>query len=353
MATTNKIIKILIVEDSELQRMLLLHVLTPCETFQVIGLVKNGLEAIEALKNIKPDVVLMDLHMPKMNGVDAIRHIMSTTPLPIIAMSASTDLDEVINGFHALEAGALAFTEKPGSIYDPRSDDLCAYLIQTIKLMSEVKVIRRQNQPKSASMEINPLPNPTPPTIKKDIKLIAIGVSTGGPLVLQTILSHLPADYPPILIVQHIVPGFIHGLAQWLTQVTNCLIHIAKDNQLPERGHIYFAPDNYHMEVTNSGHLSLKPRLSHNEICPSVNILFNSVAMSLKDNAIGILLTGMGSDGASQLKTMREQGAFTIAQSQATSLIYGMPGQAVAMGAACKIMSPEEIAETIASLSRG
>lgn len=353
MTTTTKQIKLLLVEDSDVQREVLINILSSCKDIQIVGLAKNGAEAIEVLKIIKPDIVLMDIHMPKMNGVEAITHIMSTDPLPIIAMSATSSMDEITNGFHALKAGAIAFSEKPINSHDPQYIFLCNYLIQTVKLMSEIKVVRRlEKYTKPSKMTTLPPKNMTIP-FEKDIQLIAIGVSTGGPLVMQSILSLLPVDFPPILIVQHIAPGFIQGLIQWLTETTHCLIQLANDNDLPQRGHVYLAPDHYEMGLGNNGHIFLKPNNSNHEICPSVDFLFESVANVVGDKAIGILLTGMGSDGAKQLKKMRERGAITIAQTKETSLIYGMPGQAIALNAATYILTPEEIATMIASLSRG
>lgn len=352
MDAIDKKIKLLVVEDSEVQRELLVHIFSSDPAVQVIGLAANGIEALEALKKIKPDVILMDLHMPKMNGIEAIHHIMTTNPLPIVAISASNSLDEMINGFHALEAGAVAFAEKPRSIQHPQYELLRSYLLQTVKLMSEVKVVRRWDESRKQSRVTSKPPKKiAAPLITKDIQLIAIGVSTGGPIVLQTILSLLPPDFPPILIVQHIAPGFVQGLAQWLTQVTHRQISVATDGQFPERGHVYLAPDHYHMGILSNGRIFLKPNGTHHELCPSVDFLFSSVANVIKNKAMGILLTGMGSDGAVQLKKMKEQGAITIAQDKETSLIYGMPAQAVALEATLFILTPEEIAETIASLT--
>jgi two-component system chemotaxis response regulator CheB len=288
-----------------------------------------------------------------MNGIDAIRHIMISDPVPIVAMSASSDVDDIVNGFHALEAGAVAFSEKPRSMQDPRYEYMCASLVQTIKLMSEVKVVRRRDRNKATKkineVSLQSLAYP----IARDIQVIAIGVSTGGPLVLQTILSQLPTDFPPILIVQHIVPGFIDGLAKWLAQGAACRITVAKGTEIPERGHVYLAPDYHHMGLMQNGRIYLKPNGKNKDVlCPSVDFLFNSVANVSKDKSIGILLTGMGSDGAQQLKYMREQGAVTIAQDEESSLIYGMPGSAVKLDAAIYTLTPEQIVLMISSLSR-
>jgi two-component system chemotaxis response regulator CheB len=345
MLSNEKQIKVLITEDSGVQRELLMFIFASYPHIKVVGLAKNGVEAIEYLAKEKPDVILMDLHMPKMNGIEVIQHIMSKTPLPIIAMSATSDLDEIVNGFHALDVGAVAFVEKPVSPKSNRFEYLCDYLIQTITLMSEVKVVSRRDNFGEKSVRGQEGADRT-------INLIAIGVSTGGPMVLKTILSLLPQDFPPILIVQHIVSGFLEGLIEWLTQATHCSIQIAENNQVPVRGHIYFAPDNHHMGIDELGRIILNKNHSENEQCPSVNYLFKSVAMFLKKRGMGILLTGMGNDGAKELKSIRSAGGITIAQSKETSLIFGMPEQAILIDAAAYILSPEEIANVISSLRR-
>ena len=350
----NKKIKILVVEDSAVQRELLVHIFNSDTAIQVIGLAENGIEALEALKKLQPDLVLMDLHMPRMNGIETIRQIMKTNPFPIVAISASANSGDIIDGFHALEAGAVAFAEKPRSIHHPQYEFLRSNLLLTVKLMSEVIVIKRWDESRKRSKMGSESPKKiAAPLITKKIQFITIGTSTGGPIVLKTILSLLPPDFPPMLIVQHISPGFIQGLAEWLTAVTHRLISVATDGQLPERGHVYFAPDHHHMGISKTEHIFLSPNGSGSELCPSVDFLFNSVASVIKDNAMGILLTGMGSDGALGLKKMKEQGAITIAQNKETSLIYGMPNQAIKVGAAKYILTPEDIAETISSLSKG
>lgn len=351
--STNRKIKLLIVEDSPAQREMLMHILLSTEDFEIIGLADNGLKAINALHGLKPDVVLMDLHMPVMNGIDAIRYIMTTNPMPIIAMSINTNLDEAVNSFNALEAGALAFTEKPGSLHDPRYQHLSSYLIKTIKMMSGITVPRRRSFFAKLPQTANEPLKQAPETLAQDISLIAIGVSTGGPVVLKSILSLLPQDFPPILIVQHIAPGFIDGLAEWLRLMTQRPINIARHLDVPLRGHVYLAPDHNQMGLTKDGRISLTPGPLNNEICPSIDFLFNSVATIVKDKAMGILLTGMGSDGSRQLKHMREEGAITLAQDQESSMIFGMPGEAVKLGAARYVLSPDEIAAKIASFSRG
>jgi two-component system, chemotaxis family, protein-glutamate methylesterase/glutaminase len=353
MGVKDEKIKVFIVEDSAVQRECLMKIFNSDPAIQVIGVAQNGIEAITALEKIRPHVVVMDLHMPRMNGIEAIHHIMTTHPLPIVAVSASDREDGMINSFNALKAGAVAFSEKPTRSHDPQYESNRSYLLRTVKLMSEVKVIRRIDDTFGQSQSIDATKNKKNVIqhIPQEIQLIAIGVSTGGPLTLEAILSRLPSHFPPILIVQHIAPGFIQGFAEWLTHMTNHDVRVAKSGELPESGHIYLAPDHYQMGLSNNGCIALQSTHAKHEFCPSVNFLFHSVAQVIKDKAIGILLTGMGTDGASELKSMKEKGAITIAQDEETSLIYGMPNQAVAIGAATYILTPAEIAETIAHLT--
>lgn len=183
------------------------------------------------------------------------------------------------------------------------------------------------------------------------IQLIAIGASAGGPLILQQILSKLPQDFPPILIVQHIAAGFVQGLAQWLGETAHKSIYIAEERQVPQRGHIYLAPDHYFMGIAKNSHIFLEANKNNISLCPSIDFLFSQVANVFKEKAIGILLTGMGHDGALGLKNMKEQGAITIAQDKSSALIYSMPGKAVALDAVTYVLTPAEISEVISSLS--
>ncbi len=352
MTSIKRKIKLLIAEDSIVQKELLSYIFDSDPEIKIVGFVHNGIDSIKALKYLMPDIILMDLHMPDMNGIEAIRQIMTENPLPIVAMSASNSADEMVNSIHALEAGALAFVEKPKSIQDPQFECMCDYLVSTVKLMSEVKVVRRYSNIDKLTRPADSLLNKNSKLISKQINLIAIGVSTGGPLVLKKILKNISSDFPPILIVQHIVPGFIQGVADWLTLETKHHVEIATNHQLIQRNHIYFAPDFFNMSILKSQQICLTPKDIKYNFCPSVNFLFNSVYTNIKDRAMGILLTGMGGDGADQLKKMKEAGAITIAQDKESSMIYGMPERAAALGAATFILTPDEISDIINSLSR-
>lgn len=349
-------IKVLVVEDLAVIREFLIHILSSDPEIQVIGAVSNGEEAIKSLQQTKPDVITMDINMPKMNGFVATRKIMETTPMPIIIVSASWDPKEVSTTFQAVEAGAVAVLEKPRGIGHPDYEAMAKSLVQTVKLMSEVKVIKRWPYIHRAetvpSIEVSPqkggvecLLAPT------EIKLIAMGASTGGPLVLRTILSKLPKNFPvPVVIVQHMAAGFIQGFADWLGNASLLPVTVAShgSNILP--GHIYIAPDGFQMKVEKSGRIGVIRDAPENGLCPSVSYLFRSVAASFGMYAIGILLTGMGKDGAEELKLMREKGAVTIAQDKESSVVHGMPGEAIKLGAATYVFPPEKIAVILGNL---
>lgn len=342
-------IKLLIVEDSPVQREILTHIFSRDPNIQIIGIAKNGEEAIKAATSLKPDVITMDLHMPKLDGLEATRQIMTIQPTPIVIVSSSAQHNEQINAFRALEAGAVAVADKPPGINHPNHLRLQENLINTVKVMSEIKMVRRWSKTKpistkkSLEKEIHPA----------EIKLIAIGVSTGGPLVLRDILSGLPKEFPPILIVQHITSGFLNGMVDWLGDTTKQSIHIAENMLLPKPSCIYFAPDDQHMGINQDGYILLSKNPPENGLRPSVSFLFRSVANTIKERALGILLTGMGKDGAQELKLMKQQGAITFAQNKETSLVYGMPGEAAAINAATYLLSPSEIANMIVNLTQG
>jgi two-component system chemotaxis response regulator CheB len=187
----------------------------------------------------------------------------------------------------------------------------------------------------------------------KDIQLIAIGASTGGPVVLQTILLNLSKDFPvPVLIVQHIAKGFVNGLRDWLAGSSKLSVNIAKDGELLEPGNAYLAPDNFQMGIMPGPRITLISLPPENGLCPSVGYLFRSVAEIMGSKAMGVLLTGMGKDGANELKTMKDKGAITIVQDEASCVVFGMPGEAVRIGAADQVLSPEKIAGVLSGLCK-
>ena len=312
----------------------------------------TGLRALKFLENNKPDLITMDMAMPEMDGLEATRTIMETNPIPIIIVSASWSPSEVSDTYRALEAGAISIMEKPRGIGHPDHNRMALELVTAVKNMSQVKLIRRWPVKEKRREKLSP--GVTKPGYKKnEIKVITIGASTGGPPVIHTILSGLPENLPvPILLVQHIAKGFLEGFKDWLVKSTGYTVRIATNMEKIEPGHCYVAPNDFQMEVTNTGTIKLNNSDPVAILCPSVSCLFQSVAEIYGKHAIGILLTGMGKDGARELKMMKEKGAVTIAQDKASSVIYGMPGEAVKIGAAQYILSPKQIVETIIKLTR-
>lgn len=336
-------INVLVVEDSPVVREFLVQVLSSDPEICVVGSARNGEEALEAVESKKPDVITMDVHMPKMNGVEATRTIMQTRPTPIVVVSGSTGSPEAARAFRALEAGALAVVQKPSGIGHPDHAQAVAKLVETVKLMSEVKVVRRWSHPRPKPA-VPPVPEGRLGPAPAGVQLVAIGASTGGPQALRTILSGLPKDFPaPVLVVQHMTPGFTEAFVEWLGGFSPLPVHTGKQGEAVLPGQIYVAPDGVQMKVMNGGKLSLTTDDPENGHRPSVSCLFRAVAEVYSQNAVGILLTGMGKDGAEELKLMRDIGAITIAQDRESSIVYGMPGEAAELGAAIHILSPDQM----------
>ncbi len=344
-------IKVLVVEDSPVVREFLVHILGADPGIQVIGTANDGEQALEAVARQRPDVITMDIHMPKLDGLEATRRIMETYPTPIVIVSGSTDPREVSTTFRAMEAGAVAVLRRPAGIGHPDHEASARELVQTVKLMSEVKVIRRW--PKAGRQpELAPPAQAHDAPIEAKARVVAIGASTGGPPVLQTILSALPKDFPlPILIVQHMATGFTQGFVQWLAQTSSLPVHLATHDERIRPGHVYVAPDEFQMRVERGGKIVLTKDEPENGLRPSVSYLLRSVAEVYGRDAVAGLLSGMGRDGAEELKLLRDRGATTFAQDKESSVVHGMPGEAIKLDAATFILPPEKIPAVLTNLA--
>jgi two-component system chemotaxis response regulator CheB len=345
-----KKIRVMVVEDSSAFRMALVYILNSDPQIEVAAMARNGREALRLLDRHSPDVVIMDIEMPEMNGIEATRQIMATKPIPIVICSAAVSSRQSMATFKSLEAGAIACIEKPLMSNGEDSQGWTNNLLRTVKLMSEVKVVHRWPR-SSQSAPAAPPEFPPPSSISRGgAELIGVGASTGGPPVLQTILAGLPSDFPaPILVVQHMMRGFLAGLAEWLHSTTGLHVHIAEDSTEPRAGHVYLAPDDFHMVVCRRGRLHLCKDEMVNAVRPSVSRLFDSLADFYGPASAGVILTGMGKDGAQELKRMRQAGAFTIAQDHNTSVVHGMPGEAIAIGAVDCVLPANLIAGALIS----
>ncbi len=342
-------IRVLIVDDSAVSRGLLTHVLTSDPGIEIVGSACGGAEAVALLAGKKPDVVTMDIHMPGMDGFEVTRQIMETQPVPIVIVSASFDPDDVAKTFRAMEAGAVAAVEKPRGPGDPAHAEMARKLIDAVKAMAEVRVVRRWSRARMEGRKAEPV---TLPRATAEIRLLAIGASTGGPPVLQTVLAGLPRPCPvPVVIVQHISAGFVQGLADWLTATTGMTVRIARQGEVAQPGLAYLAPDGCQMSITRDCRIVCGSEPAEHGLRPSASFLFRSVAQNFGAHAAGVILTGMGCDGAEDLKRMRDAGAVTLAQDKESSVVHGMPGEAIRLDAATHVGNPEQIAALLHSLT--
>jgi two-component system chemotaxis response regulator CheB len=343
-------IRVLIVEHALVMQQVLKHAISSDPMLTVVGVASDGEEALEAVKELRPDVIAMNWQMPKLDGLEATRIIMETTPTPIVIMTGSAAANDAAVSFRMIEAGALAIVQQPPGADHPAYEKETRHLTRTLRLMSEVILVKRRARASQAQESAKPLVE-TICRAATDIQIIAIGASTGGPNVLQTILSGLPKDIPvPLFIVQHISKGFTAGFVDWLQNTTNFPLHIASLGDDPLPGHGYVAPDDVHMGIERGPRIVLDHSALENGLRPSVSYLFRSVAQHFGSNAVGVLLTGMGRDGAEELKMMKEQGAVTFVQDEESSVIYGMPGEAIRLNAATYILSPEDITVALTAL---
>jgi two-component system chemotaxis response regulator CheB len=340
-----KRISVLIAEDSPTQRESLLAILEEAGEFDVVGIARDGHEALSSTERLRPDIVLMDCHMPKANGFEATRLIMQQCPTPIVMVSGTLSQGEIEQTFEAIKSGALAFLVKPGLEDTPADVKNREALKQTLRLMSEVRVVGRRSLPKRGRPSSSALPH-----MERARKVIAIAGSTGAPGVIADILSAVSPGPPvPVLIVQHMASGFVPGFARWLSSAVGFPVKVAEHGMSPVAGEAYLAPDGRHMGLDRRGRIALSDAPPEEGFRPSANFLFRSVAQSGGASTLGVLLTGMGRDGAAGLLAMRRAGATTIAQDEASCVVFGMPREAIALGAAEYVMPPSDIGRALAS----
>lgn len=342
-------IRVLIVEDSKLMALQIEEVLREHGDIEVVGRAANGRDAVELNQRLKPSVVTMDIHMPEMDGLEATRQMMAHRPVPILIVSNSTFREGMGKVFEALSSGALDIYDKTRleNLLDnaPAKQEF----IEKVRLLAGTPVIRHP----LAKMTAPKMPVKAQTGLKTTGRVVAIGASTGGPQALMEVLPKIPADFPyPVLLVQHIVASFTEGFADWLGTITKLKVKVAEAGELLKAGVLYVAPASVHMAAAPGGGIELRKGAPVDGQIPSATVLLESVAAVYGPNALGIILTGMGQDGAKGLKAMKDAGAETIAQDESTSIIYGMPKAAAESGAARAILPLPAIDDYILTWAR-
>ncbi len=338
-------LRILIVDDSPVARGMLNEILSAVPDFEVVGSAVNGSEAVRMVEELEPDIVTMDVQMPRMNGYEATREIMTTHPTPIVVVSGSMGHEDVEKSMQSLDAGALTVVGKPPSPNSPDFEKQCVSLVNTLRMMAAVRVIRR-HRPRTteAPSEVfvagrSSLPLASPP------KLITMAASTGGPQALRDILQSLPADFPvPIVIVQHISDGFSDGLRDWLNDVSSIQVVSANGGVKVKPGVAYLAPEGAHCGIDSQGNLERIERAPLGSFRPSATVLFESASRAFGRSHLAVILTGMGNDGLDGLRSVKQTGGSVIAQNEASCVVYGMPKAAIDAGLANLILPVNAIA---------
>lgn len=337
-------IRVMVVEDSPTARALMVEILQSDPDINVVGEASHGAEAVELSSKLRPDLITMDIHMPIMDGFTATKHIMARQPTPIIIVSSSMSGPDVEHSLNAIQAGALMVLPKPDNPASARFDYRRTELVTMAKAMASVKVVRRWN----------PGPTPVPGPHKShtgSVRIVAIAASTGGPAALHRIFTSLPRTFRlPIVVVQHITAGFIGGLADWLRASCPLEVTVAEHGEELRPGHVYLAPDTRHLGVTSTGRVAVSDDAPRNGFRPSGDHLFESVAAAYGSSVAGVVLTGMGSDGVDGLRAVKAAGGHVLAQDEASSIVYGMPKEAVASGVVDSILTLDEIAPRLVHL---
>jgi two-component system chemotaxis response regulator CheB len=332
-----KKIRVMIVEDSAVVRALLEYSIGRDPRLEVCATAANAEDCLRILERLTPDVIAMDIRLPGMDGLEATWRIMSRMPIPIVVVAASVESKKWNTiAIEALRAGALTVLEKPVGTTNADYEALAERLCTQLAIMSQVKLVRRHgtNKPRVAEDHLPSTRNGGPGAFK----MLGIACSTGGPAALVQLLGALGPAFPlPILLVQHMTASFLEGFAAWLVTVSPFTATIVKDGYLPVAGTLHMAPAERHLRL-DTGRLRLDAGDPISFQRPSGTALFQSMAQDLGADALGVLLTGMGEDGAAGLLDIRRSGGYTIAEDESTAVVYGMPAAAVRMGAACECL---------------
>jgi len=342
-------INVLVVDDSLLIRNILTEILETDPCIKVVGTASNGYEALKKTGELKPDLVTMDIEMPEMDGVEATRRIMEEHPVPVLIITSSEIKRKREVPFYAIKAGAVDIWEKPAVSTKKNYIQSKDQLIREVKIVSSIKVIKRKDGKKGETVRKRAdVGRGNQSEKRRKFELIVMGASIGGPGVLLSIFEKLPSYFPvPVLVVQHVRKEFAEGLVRWVSQSTVLRVKTGKDGDTVEAGYVYFAPGGFHMVINSQKEIVLSNSKPVNSCKPSIDVLFTSAAEHYGKKVLGVLLTGMGVDGAAGLLCIKQNGGKTIAQNEASSLVFGMPAKAIEYGAADEIFALEDIISTI------
>jgi two-component system, chemotaxis family, protein-glutamate methylesterase/glutaminase len=342
-------IRVLVIDDSAVMRTFIASVIEAQPGMEVAGVVSDPVLAIDRIRRAAPDVITLDVEMPRMNGLDFLRTLMAVRPLPVVMISSLTR-EGADTTMRALELGAVDFIPKPASAVE--FEGVGPIIVEKIRAASQARVVRKHRAVAAPrEQRVKPL-SAVAGTLGT---IVGIGASTGGVEALREILPQLPADTPPVLIAQHMLPGFTPAFARRLDSLCEISVKEAEDGEVPLAGVAYIAPGGRHLLLARraaSYVLRLSDEAPVNRHRPSVDTLFRSMVDAAGDDAVALLLTGMGDDGAQALLSLRTAGATTIAQDEATSIVFGMPRQAIELGAACEVLGLPDIAPRLRTLTR-
>lgn len=345
----NEPLRILVAEDSPTARRLLVEILRTDPALTVVGEARDGVEAVELCQRLRPSLVTMDIQMPRMDGLDATRRIMTEAPTPVVVVSTLVERD-IHTSMAALRAGALAVLQKPVGPESPDFEAESRRLRDTLKAMAQVKVVRRW--PERTAVPPSPMET-APTTTARPPSVLAMAASTGGPAAMYRILTDLQGSKdvpPPILLVQHIALGFGSGLATWLGTATSLRVKVAEDGEPLIAGTVYLAPDDKHLGVTADHRAQVSGAAPIQGFRPSANWLFRSVAGAYGRASLSVVLTGMGQDGLDGIRDVHQAGGHVLAQDEATSVVYGMPGVVVGANLAHEVLPLGQIARRLQAL---
>jgi two-component system chemotaxis response regulator CheB len=345
MSESGRTLRVLVVEDSAVARRLLVHILSGDPELRVIAEAQDGDEAVRVATRHRPDVIVMDVVMPSMGGLEATLRIMERLPTPVVLVSADYHPGDVGKSFEALTAGALTLMAKPSGPEGSTFAAEAAALTSTVKLMADVKVVRRRAVPATGQTL---MAGPSTTSIRArlhPVEIVAIAASTGGPAALATILGALPRETPvPIVVVQHNTAGFDDVLVDWLDTTSPVPVRLARDGEPLRAGEVLIAPSGAHLGVTAGGTVALSSDPPIGGHRPSATHLFRSAARAYGAAAVGVILTGIGEDGVAGLAILKEAGGLVLAQDEATSVVYGMPGIAASLGIVDRVLPVDRIA---------